>query len=110
MIVFNVKYNENGKSEYYSPKVLEDDINKYGVIENVSLFLNKTFENFTIKSNAQKLVPILTVVIVSLLVVLTCVLIAYYQMYSSSKQNANVLEGVYASSYYSMVAYIKDYF
>ena len=31
---FNVKYNENGKSEYYSPKVLEDDINKYGVIEN----------------------------------------------------------------------------
>ena len=60
------------------------------------------------KSNAQKLVPILTVVIISLLVVLTCVLIAYYQMYSSSKQNANVLEGVYTSSYYSMVDNVNN--
>ena len=60
------------------------------------------------KSNAQKLVPILTVVIISLLVILTCVLIAYYQMYNSSKQNANVLEGVYASSYYSMVDNVNN--
>ena len=60
------------------------------------------------KSNAQKLIPILTVVIISLLVVLTCVLIAYYQMYSSSKQNANVLEGVYTSSYYSMVDNVNN--
>lgn len=60
------------------------------------------------KSNAQKVVPILIVAVVSLLIVLTCVLIAYYQVYSSSKQNANVLEGVYTSSYYSMVDNVNN--
>ena len=55
------------------------------------------------KSNAQKAVPILIVAVVSLVIILTCVLIAYYQVYTSGKQNANVLEGVYTSSYYSMV-------
>ena len=55
------------------------------------------------KSKAQKAVPILVVAVVSLVVILTCVLIAYYQIYNSGKQNANILEGVYASSYYSMV-------
>ena len=60
------------------------------------------------KSNAQKLQPILIVVIVSLVIVLTCVLIAYYQVYSSGKQNANILEGVYASSYYSMVDNVNN--
>lgn len=60
------------------------------------------------KSNAQKAVPILIVAVVSLLIILTCVLIAYYQVYSSSKQNANVLEGVYTSSYYSMVDNVNN--
>lgn len=60
------------------------------------------------KSNAQKAVPILIVVIVSMAVILTCVLIAYYQVYSSNRQNANVLEGVYASSYYSMVDNVNN--
>ena len=60
------------------------------------------------KSNAQKIQPILIVVIVSLLIVLTCVLIAYYQVYNSSEQNANILEGVYASSYYSMVDNVNN--
>lgn len=60
------------------------------------------------KSNAQKAVPVLIVVIVSLLVVLTCVLIAYYQVYKSGKQNANILEGVYTSSYYSMVDNVNN--
>jgi len=55
------------------------------------------------KSKAQKTVPILIVAVVSLVIILTCVLIAYYQIYTSSKQNSNILEGVYASSYYSMV-------
>lgn len=55
------------------------------------------------KSNAQKAMPWLIVAIISLLIILTCTLIAYYQVYSSNKQNANILEGVYASSYYSMV-------
>ena len=59
-------------------------------------------------SNAQKTQPILIVVIVSLLVVLTCVLIAYYQVYKSGKQNANILEGVYTSSYYSMVDNVNN--
>ena len=41
-------------------------------------------------------------------IILTCVLIAYYQVYSSSKQNANILEGVYTSSYYSMVDNVNN--
>ncbi len=60
------------------------------------------------KSNAQKAIPVLIVVIVSLLVILTCVLIAYYQVYKSGKQNANILEGVYTSSYYSMVDNVNN--
>lgn len=60
------------------------------------------------KSHAQKLLPILIVVIVALLIILTCVLIAYYQVYSSGKQNANILEGVYTSSYYSMVDNVNN--
>ena len=60
------------------------------------------------KSKAQKALPWLIVTIVSLLIILTCTLIAYYQVYSSSKQNANVLEGVYTSSYYSMVDNVNN--
>ena len=60
------------------------------------------------KSNAQKAIPPLVVAVVSLLIILTCVLIAYYQVYSSNKQNANVLEGVYTSSYYSMVDNVNN--
>lgn len=60
------------------------------------------------KSNAQKAMPIMIVVIVSLVIILTCVLIAYYQVYNSSKQNANILEGVYTSSYYSMVDNVNN--
>ena len=60
------------------------------------------------KSNAQKILPILICVIVSLLIILTCVLIAYYQVYNSGENNANILEGVYASSYYSMVDNVNN--
>lgn len=60
------------------------------------------------KSNAQKAMPWFIVTIVALLVILTCTLIAYYQVYKSSKQNANILEGVYASSYYSMVDNVNN--
>ena len=60
------------------------------------------------KSDAQKAIPWFIVVIVSLLVILTCTLIAYYQVYKKSKQNANILEGVYASSYYSMVDNVNN--
>ncbi|MBR6778547.1 MAG: germination protein YpeB [Clostridia bacterium] len=60
------------------------------------------------RSNAQKAMPWLIVTIVSLLVILTCVLIAYYQVYKSGKQNANILEGVYTSSYYSMVDNVNN--
>lgn len=60
------------------------------------------------KSNAQKAMPWMIVVIVSLLVILTCVLIAYYQVYKVGKQNANILEGVYASSYFGMVDNVNN--
>jgi len=60
------------------------------------------------KSNAQKMVPWMIVAIISLLIILTCTLIAYYQVYNSSKQHANILEGVYASSYYSMVDNVNN--
>lgn len=66
---------------------------------------NKKTKN---KSKAQKLVPILIVAVVSLVIILLCVLIAYYQVYTSSKQNANILEGVYTSSYYSMVDNVNN--
>lgn len=59
-------------------------------------------------SNAQKAVPVLIVAVVSLVVILTCVLIAYYQVYNSGNQNASILEGVYASSYYSMVDNVNN--
>ena len=60
------------------------------------------------KSKAQKAVPILIVAVVSLVIILTCVLIAYYQIYNSGKQNANILEGVYTSSYYTMVDNVNN--
>lgn len=60
------------------------------------------------KSNAQKAIPWFIVAIISLLIILTCTLIAYYQVYKSSKQNASVLERVYASSYYSMVDNVNN--
>ena len=60
------------------------------------------------KSNAQKAMPIMIVVIVTLVVILTCVLIAYYQVYNSGKQSMNILEGVYSSSYYSMVDNVNN--
>lgn len=60
------------------------------------------------KSNAQKALPGLIVTIITLAIILTCVLIAYYQVYTSSKQNANILEGVYTSSYYSMVDNVNN--
>lgn len=60
------------------------------------------------KSNAQKAMPWFIVIIVALLVILTCTLIAYYQVYTSSKKNANILEGVYAASYYSMVDNVNN--
>ena len=60
------------------------------------------------KSKAQKAVPVLIVSVVSLVIILVCVLIAYYQIYNSSKQNANILEGVYTSSYYSMVDNVNN--
>lgn len=60
------------------------------------------------KSNAQKAIPALIVVIVTLLIILLCVLIAYYQIYTAGAQNANILEGVYSSSYYSMVDNVNN--
>lgn len=60
------------------------------------------------KSRAQKVLPWLIVSLISLIIILMCTLIAYYQVYKSSKQNANVLEGVYASSYYSMVDNVNN--
>ena len=60
------------------------------------------------KSNAQKAIPWLIIAVVSLVVILTCTLIAYYQVYKSGKQNANILEGVYTSSYYSMVDNVNN--
>ena len=44
------------------------------------------------KSNAQKAVPWFIVAIVALLVILTCTLIAYYQVYRSSKKMLTFLK------------------
>ena len=71
-------------------KIISEDYDKQ--INNVSMVNQNKKTNQ--KSNAQKALPILIVTIVSLLIILTCVLIAYYQVYSYGKQNANILEGV----------------
>jgi len=55
------------------------------------------------KSRAQKTVPILIVVCVSLAVILLATLIAFYQLKKDDDQNAKTLEAVYASSYFTMV-------
>ncbi|MCQ2555965.1 MAG: germination protein YpeB [Clostridia bacterium] len=68
----------------------------------------KQDENTKQKSNAQKIIPWLIIAVVSLVIVLTCVLIAYYQVYKSEKQNSKTLEGIYASSYFSMVDNINN--
>ncbi len=60
------------------------------------------------KSNAQKAIPPLIVAIVALVIILTCTLIAYYQVNKANKQNSNILEGVYAASYYSMVDNVNN--
>ncbi len=60
------------------------------------------------KSNAQKALAPLIIAVVSLVIILVCVLIAYYQIYTSGTQNAKILEGVYASSYYSMVDNVNN--
>lgn len=60
------------------------------------------------KSDAQKAIPFLIIAIVTLVIILVCTLIAYYQVYRSSKQNANTLEGVYTSSYFSMVDNVNN--
>lgn len=65
-------------------------------------------KNTKSKSNAQKAIPWLIIAVISLVIILTCTLIAYYQVYKSGKQNANILEGVYTSSYYSMVDNVNN--
>ena len=84
-------------------KIISEDFNEDNSASNVN-DNNKTKK----KSNAQKAVAPLIVAVVALVVILTCVLIAYYQVYSSGKQNANILEGVYSSSYYSMVDNVNN--
>ena len=86
-------------------KIISEDFQKEDSNKKSNVNQNQQTKN---KSNAQKAMPWLIVVIVSLIVILTCTLIAYYQVYKSGKQNANVLEGVYASSYFSMVDNVNN--
>lgn len=59
-------------------------------------------------STAQKMVPILIVVCVSLGIILLATLIAFFQLRADEKQNSKTLEAVYASSYFSMVDGINN--
>ncbi len=59
-------------------------------------------------SNAQKVLPWLIVLCVAMAIILGAVLIAFYKLKSTDKQNAKTLESVYASSYYSMVDSINN--
>lgn len=95
---------------YKKPIKIEDFMKNNNIIsENYENKSNVNYDNKTKeKSSAQKVLPVLIIVIIGLLVVLTCVLIAYYQVYKTNKQNANILEGVYASSYYSMVDNVNN--
>ena len=84
-------------------KIISEEFNEKNSTSNVNEN-NKTKK----KSNAQKALGPLIVAVVSLIVLLMCVLIAYYQVYYSGQQNANILEGVYSSSYYSMVDNVNN--
>ena len=86
-------------------KIVSEEFNKD---KNQNFSKNNEDKQTKKKSNAQKAMPWMLVAIVSLLIILTCVLIAYFQVYRSSKQHANILEGVYASSYYSMVDNVNN--
>lgn len=59
-------------------------------------------------STAQKMVPVLIVVSVSLAVILLATLIAFFQLKADDKQNSRTLESVYASSYFTMVDGINN--
>lgn len=59
-------------------------------------------------SHAQKVLPWLIVLSVSLAVILGAVLIAFYKLKSTDESNSKTLESVYASSYYSMVDSINN--
>ena len=84
-------------------KIISEEFNDKNSTSNVNEN-NKTKK----KSNAQKALGPLIVSVVSLIILLMCVLIAYYQVYYSGQQNANILEGVYSSSYYSMVDNVNN--
>lgn len=59
-------------------------------------------------STAQKMLPILIVSCVVLAIALGAVLIAFYQLKKTDKQNSKTLESVYSSSYYSMVDSVNN--
>ena len=70
--------------------------------------LNEDVQREKKASKAQKMLPILIVSCVALLVILGAVLIAFYQLKKTDKQNAKTLESVYSSSYYSMVDSVNN--
>lgn len=59
-------------------------------------------------SSAQKALPVLIVVSVSLAIILLATLIAFFQLKADDKQNSRTLETVYASSYFTMVDGINN--
>ncbi len=59
-------------------------------------------------STAQKMVPALIVVSVSLAIILLATLIAFFQLKADNEQNSRTLETVYASSYFTMVDGINN--
>jgi len=59
-------------------------------------------------SKAQKALPVLIVISVSLAIILLATLIAFFQLKKDDKQNSDTLEAVYASSYFSMVDGINN--
>ena len=70
--------------------------------------LNENLKREKKMSTAQKVLPWLIVLCVSLAVILGAVLIAFYKLKSTDDKNAKTLESVYASSYYSMVDSINN--
>ena len=59
-------------------------------------------------SSAQKALPVLIVLCVSLAIILLATLIAFFQLKADDKQNSRTLETVYASSYFTMVDGINN--
>lgn len=109
-----MKNNKNNENNENNNKLTTPQTENNGVVDSkIDKQLNYNAGNEVTKrdkkaTSAQKAVPALIIVSVSLGIILLALLIAFYQVLDSKKQSETTLESIYASSYYSMVDNINN--